>query len=220
MSLAGAARHSGHDRVAACRSRRRRCRRRSTSSPATTSAARARRRFPRRCVSRPASRSRASAPARGPSACAASPIGSRDRCSCSSTAAPSTRRSSPARTGRSQDTVLLDDIDRIEVIRGPGGTLWGANAVNGIINIITKASQRHPGPAGASRRRKPGSCVWLRALRRRRTASATYRLYVKALRSRARVPRRRHRLRQLESGAGRIPRRLVARPFPAPDPPR
>jgi iron complex outermembrane receptor protein len=37
----------------------------------------------------------------------------------------------------SQD-VLLEDVDRIEVIRGPGGTLWGANAVNGVINIITK----------------------------------------------------------------------------------
>ena len=36
-----------------------------------------------------------------------------------------------------QDT-LLEDIDRIEVIRGPGASLWGANAVNGVINIITK----------------------------------------------------------------------------------
>lgn len=34
--------------------------------------------------------------------------------------------------------VLLEDVDRIEVVSGPGGTLWGANAVNGVINIITK----------------------------------------------------------------------------------
>ena len=33
---------------------------------------------------------------------------------------------------------MLEDIDRIEVISGPGGTLWGANAVNGVINVITK----------------------------------------------------------------------------------
>ncbi|MCP4714351.1 MAG: TonB-dependent receptor, partial [Deltaproteobacteria bacterium] len=34
--------------------------------------------------------------------------------------------------------VMLEDIDRIEVIRGPGATMWGANAVNGVINIITR----------------------------------------------------------------------------------
>jgi iron complex outermembrane recepter protein len=43
-----------------------------------------------------------------------------------------------------QDT-LMEDIERIEVIRGPGGTLWGANAVNGVINIITKHAKETQG---------------------------------------------------------------------------
>lgn len=36
--------------------------------------------------------------------------------------------------------VVLEDVDRIEVISGPGATLWGANAVNGVINVITRPS--------------------------------------------------------------------------------
>jgi iron complex outermembrane recepter protein len=44
-----------------------------------------------------------------------------------------------------QQDVPLDGIDRIEVIRGPGGTVWGANAVNGVINIITKSAKSTQG---------------------------------------------------------------------------
>lgn len=43
-----------------------------------------------------------------------------------------------------QDT-LLEDIERIEVIRGPGATMWGANAVNGVINVITKKADQTQG---------------------------------------------------------------------------
>jgi len=40
---------------------------------------------------------------------------------------------------------VLEDIDRIEVIRGPGATMWGANAVNGVVNIITRSSRETGG---------------------------------------------------------------------------
>ena len=40
---------------------------------------------------------------------------------------------------------VLEDIDRVEVVSGPGGTLWGANAVNGVINIITKSARETQG---------------------------------------------------------------------------
>lgn len=42
-------------------------------------------------------------------------------------------------------SLMLEDVDRIEVIRGPGATLWGANAVNGVININTKSAERTQG---------------------------------------------------------------------------
>ncbi|MFN8390444.1 MAG: TonB-dependent receptor plug domain-containing protein [Bdellovibrionota bacterium] len=41
--------------------------------------------------------------------------------------------------------IVLDDVERIEVIRGPGAALWGENAVNGVINIITKRTKQTQG---------------------------------------------------------------------------
>lgn len=40
-----------------------------------------------------------------------------------------------------QQDVLLEDVERIEVISGPGATLWGVNAVNGVINVITRSAR-------------------------------------------------------------------------------
>jgi iron complex outermembrane receptor protein len=49
-----------------------------------------------------------------------------------------------------QQNVLLEDIDRIEVVSGPGGTLWSANAVNGVINIVTKHTKETQGVYAAA----------------------------------------------------------------------
>jgi iron complex outermembrane receptor protein len=57
--------------------------------------------------------------------------------------------------------VLLEDIERIEVISGPGGTLWGTNAVNGVINVITRAAKdTHSGLlAGGGGNRETGGAL-------------------------------------------------------------
>jgi iron complex outermembrane receptor protein len=56
--------------------------------------------------------------------------------------------------------VMLEDIDRIEVISGPGGTLWGVNAVNGVINVITRSAKDTVGglvAAGGGNREADGA---------------------------------------------------------------
>ena len=46
--------------------------------------------------------------------------------------------------------VMVEDIERIEVISGPGGTLWGVNAVNGVINVITRSAGQTQGGLAAA----------------------------------------------------------------------
>lgn len=63
-----------------------------------------------------------------------------------------------------QEDTLLEDIDRIEVIRGPGAAMWGANAVNGVINIITKRARMTQGGqatvSAGNEDRAAGSLRW------------------------------------------------------------
>ena len=60
--------------------------------------------------------------------------------------------------------LVLEDIERVEVIRDPGATVWGANAVNGVVNIITKDSKETQGGLLTGDRR---SRLWRCAASRR-----------------------------------------------------
>src|ERR1700692_4270799 len=73
--------------------------------------------------------------------------------------------------------VPLEDLDRIEVIRGPGATLWGSNAVNGVINIITKKASDTQGGlavAGGGPQKHAGTIRYGGT-----TGNAQYRTYFK-----------------------------------------
>lgn len=76
-----------------------------------------------------------------------------------------------------QDT-LLEDVERIEVIRGPGGTLWGANAVNGVVNVITRPASATPGlyamAGGGNEEKGFGGVRWGGTL-----GGTSYRVYAK-----------------------------------------
>ncbi|HEX6318051.1 MAG TPA: TonB-dependent receptor [Burkholderiales bacterium] len=76
--------------------------------------------------------------------------------------------------------VLLEDVERIEVISGPGATLWGANAVNGVINVITRPAADTQGvmaTAGAGEAQRDGAFRYGGAV-----AGGHYRGYAKATR--------------------------------------
>ncbi|APV52270.1 hypothetical protein BWI17_03505 [Betaproteobacteria bacterium GR16-43] len=74
--------------------------------------------------------------------------------------------------------VLLRDVERIEVISGPGGTLWGANAMNGVINVITKSARDTQGldvSIGSGNRETSGGARFGGAF-----AGGYYRFYAKS----------------------------------------
>ncbi len=77
-----------------------------------------------------------------------------------------------------QDT-LLEDVERIEVIRGPGAAIWGANAVNGVVNVITKRAGQTQGllaaAGGGSHDRAFGRVRWGGVL----SPWTSYRVYLK-----------------------------------------
>ena len=103
---------------------------------------------------------------------------------------------------------LLDDVDRIEVIRGPGGTIWGADAVSGVINIITKAATETHGAmlaAGAGTIDRGTGALTLR--RRQRTHVRLSRLRQRR-EPRRRTSRGRRGVRRVVDDAGRVPHRL------------
>ena len=105
-----------------------------------------------------------------------------------------------------QDT-LLEDIDRIEVIRGPGGTIWGSNAINGVINIITKRAQDTRGVMVSA----GGGNVdqgFLELPLRRWNGSPQLSHLGKNVQRRAGISRRRAQLRRLATRTDRVPNGL------------
>lgn len=75
--------------------------------------------------------------------------------------------------------LALDDIDRIEVIRGPGATLWGANAVNGIINVVTKNASAATDRYANALTGEQGSSIAQMAYTGRTGSAGHYRFYAK-----------------------------------------
>lgn len=101
---------------------------------------------------------------------------------------------SPLSSGTFWDAqdALLADLDRIEVIRGPGGATWGANAVNGVINIITKEASATRGTAAVLAAGNETQVIGSARYGARFREAGSYRVYGKY---------RRHDANRLPSGA-------------------
>lgn len=74
--------------------------------------------------------------------------------------------------------LMLEDVERIEVISGPGGTLWGVNAVNGVINITTRSAHDTQGSLAVLRGANEGADIAFRQGGRK--GEASWRVYGKA----------------------------------------
>ena len=90
---------------------------------------------------------------------------------------------SPLLGGVNWDTqdVPLEDIDRIEVIRGPGATVWGANAVNGVINVVTKKAEDTRGGLVSVGGGAEGQAYGTGRYGGRLASNTTYRVFAKYL---------------------------------------
>jgi iron complex outermembrane receptor protein len=75
--------------------------------------------------------------------------------------------------------MMLEDVERIEVVSGPGGTLWGVNAVNGVINIITRTARDTTGSLAALEAGTRGGAAAFR--QGTATANGAWRVYGKHL---------------------------------------
>ncbi|MDJ0918659.1 MAG: TonB-dependent receptor [Woeseiaceae bacterium] len=76
-------------------------------------------------------------------------------------------------------STLIEEIERIEIIRGPGAVAWGTNAVNGVVNIITRSSSEANGGAVVGGLDPQGGSFFAARYEGRMTDEATYRTFVK-----------------------------------------